>query len=98
MLMETLMRKQLGLKAHGDESGRGRRIHDRPHRSAGRSATALRGLRAAVPEGAQRAQGTRMARPTATFLACLFSDLTFTFSSSSIGNVRFMSAALGTLS
>ena len=63
VLIETFMRKQLGLKAHAvtrvEETERYMIVHiDR----LGRPITALRGLSAALPEGAQCAKAAGVAR------------------------------------
>jgi hypothetical protein len=49
--------------AYGYESGGDRAVHDRLHRPTGTSVAALWGLPTALPEGAQCAQTTGMARP-----------------------------------
>src|SRR5713101_848796 len=59
----NVSQKATGIEgAYGDESGGDREIYDRPHRPAGGTPAALRGLPAAVPQGAQRAQDAGMAR------------------------------------
>ena len=63
MLVETFLRKQLGLKAHTvTKVEETERVHDRPHRPTGTSVAALRGLPTALSEGAQYAQTAGMAR------------------------------------
>ena len=63
MLIETFIRKQLGLKAHTvtkvEETGG---VHDGPHRPTRAPAAALWGLPAAMSEGAQHAKSAGMAR------------------------------------
>jgi hypothetical protein len=63
VLVETLLRKQLGLKAHTvtkvEETDRFMIVK---HRPTGTSVAALRGLPTALPEGAQCAQTAGMAR------------------------------------